>query len=57
LVNVLWGLLNLVIAYLLLVRVHKFDLRNWWHVLPFGLGFALMAVQLAWVFGKLHGGA
>jgi hypothetical protein len=56
LVNVLWGLFNLLIAYLLLVRVHRFDLRNGWHVIPFGLGFALMALQLAWVFGKLHGG-
>jgi hypothetical protein len=56
-VNVLWGLGNLTVAYLLLIRVGKFDLRQWWHVIPFGLGFTLLALQLARVFGKLHGGA
>jgi hypothetical protein len=55
-VNVLWGLANLAAAYLLLVRVGTFDLRRWLHVIPFGLGFVLMAVQLANHFGKFHGG-
>jgi hypothetical protein len=56
-VNVLSGMGNLAVAYLLLVRVGNFDLRRWWHVIPFGLGFALMAVELASHFGKFHGGS
>ena len=55
-VNVLWGLFNLVVAYLLLVRVGRFELRRWGHVIPLGLGFALMAVQLANHFSLFHGG-
>jgi hypothetical protein len=55
-VNVLWGLANFVVAYLLIVRVGHFDLRRWGHVIPFGLGFALMAIQLADHFGHFHGG-
>ena len=55
-VNVLWGLFNLVVAYLLLVRVGRFDLRRGSHVIPFGLGFALMSVQLASHFSRFHGG-
>jgi hypothetical protein len=56
LVNTVWGLVNLVVAYLLVVRVGRFELRRTAHILPLGLGFALMAVQLASHFGKFHGG-
>ncbi len=55
-VNVLWGLFNLAIAYLLLVRVGLFELRRPAHIVPFGVGFSLMALQLASHFGKFHGG-
>ncbi len=55
-VNVLWGLFNLVVAYLLSVRVGRFELRNWAHVIPLGAGFALMAISLAHHFGAFHGG-
>jgi hypothetical protein len=55
-VNVLWGLFNLAVGYLLVVRVGQFDLRRTAHVLALGLGAALMALQLAHHFGKLHGG-
>jgi hypothetical protein len=56
-VNVAWGLFNLAIAYLLLVRVGKFELKRWPHVGAFAAGFALMALMLAHHFGKFHGGA
>jgi hypothetical protein len=55
-VNVLWGLFNLVIGYLLVCRVGSFDLRKTLHVLVFGAGILLMALNLAHYFGKLHGG-
>ena len=37
-VNVVWGLFNLAIAYLLVCRVGSFDLRKTAHVLAFGAG-------------------
>jgi hypothetical protein len=46
-VNVAWGLGNLVIAYLLLARVHAIDLRQWSHVALASAGFVLMAFQIA----------
>jgi len=55
-VNVLWGSFNLVIAYLLLVRVGKFDLHKWVNVLAAGLGALLMALMLAYAFGRFYGG-
>ena len=55
-VNVVWGLFNLVVAYLLIVRVGQFDLRRTIHALTLGLGMALMAIMLANRFGRFHGG-
>jgi len=55
-VNVLWGMLNLVVAYLLVVRVGRFELRRTSHAVVLGLGALLMVLMLAHVFGKLHGG-
>jgi len=55
-VNVLWGSLNLAIAYLLLVRVGKFDLRRTSDVLVAGLGALLLAVMLSYAFGRFYGG-
>jgi hypothetical protein len=55
-VNVLWGVANLVIAYLLVARVGAFDWRQTPHVLAFGLGFALKGLGSAHQFGKFHGG-
>ena len=56
LVNVLWGLANVVIAYLLVAKVRTFELRRWRHVLLTGAGALLMSVMLARAFGKLYGG-
>jgi len=55
-VNVLWGLFNLAVGYLLVVRVGRFDLRRTAHVLALGAGVAFTAVLLARSFAKFHGG-
>lgn len=56
LVNVLWGMSNLAVAYLLVVRAGRFDLRQTRHAAALGLGVLLMAIMLARAFGKFHGG-
>jgi hypothetical protein len=55
-VNVLWGMLNLVVAYVLLVRVGQFDLRKTRHAVALGLGVLVMALMAAHGFGRFHGG-
>jgi hypothetical protein len=55
-VNVLWGLFNLAIAYLLICRIGVFDLRKTRHVLVLGAGMLIMSLMLAHAFGRLHGG-
>ena len=55
-VNVLWGLFNLVAAYLLILRIGTFDLRQTRYLLPFSIGVAGMAVMLARAFGPLNSG-
>lgn len=55
-VNVLWGFANLVIAYVLIVRVGAFDLRAWDQAAALGLGVLLSGVMAARMFGRFHGG-
>ena len=55
-VNVLWGMFNLAVAYGLVVRVGRFDLRRTRHVAVLGLGALLMALMLARHFGEFHEG-
>lgn len=55
-VNVLWGFANFVAAYLLIVRVGRFDLHATDHVVAVGVGVLLMAVMTARLFGRYHGG-
>jgi len=55
-VNVLWGFLNLVVAWLLLAFVGSFDLRAPHHVLVAGLGACVLAVLIARRFGRFNGG-
>lgn len=54
--NVLWGLLNLTVAYALLGRVGHFDHRKWPHLLPAACGFVAASFLLARYFGRFHGG-
>jgi hypothetical protein len=55
-VNVLWGFANLVIAYLLIACVGHFDWHAADHVLAAGVGFLLMSIMAARLFGRFHGG-
>lgn len=55
-VNVLWGLLNLAISYLLVCRVGNFELRKTRHVFPLAAGILIMSIMLARTFGRLYGG-
>ena len=55
-VNVLWGFLNFVIAYLLICRVGDFNLRQTDHVTAAGLGVLLGGILMARTFGRFHGG-
>ena len=55
-VNVLWGMFNLVVAYILVARVGRFELRQTKHVLVLGLAALLTALLLANRFGRFHGG-
>jgi hypothetical protein len=55
-INVLWGMFNLAVAYVLVVRLGRFKLRQTKHAVAIGLGMLLMALMLARAFGKLHGG-
>ena len=54
-VNVLWGLFNLAVAYLLVCRVGSFDLRKAENVLVLGSGILVMSLMLARAFGRFHG--
>ena len=55
-VNVLWGFFNLVVGYVLIVRVGDFALRSTPDVVASGLGVLFCGVMLARVFGRFHGG-
>jgi hypothetical protein len=52
-VNVLWGFLTLVIAYM---RIGSFDLRNNLHVALAGAGMLPLAILMGRHFGQFHGG-
>jgi hypothetical protein len=55
-VNVLWGFFNLIVAYLLVIRVGSFSLHNIIHVATLGTGALVMSVMLAISFGRFHSG-
>jgi hypothetical protein len=55
-VNVLWGLFNLAVGYLLVCRVGSFNLRKTPHVLVLGAGIVITSLMLAYGFGRFHGG-
>jgi hypothetical protein len=54
--NVLWGFFNLAVAYVLIVWVGSFSLREIGHVVAVGAGALAMALMLARAFGRFHGG-
>jgi hypothetical protein len=55
-VNVLWGVLNLAVAYVLICRVGDFNLRSTADAGTTGLGFLLIGLFSARHFGRFHGG-
>jgi hypothetical protein len=52
-VNVLWGLFNLLVGYLLVCRVGTFNLRKTRDVAIAGIGALLMALMLAHAFARV----
>jgi hypothetical protein len=55
-VNVLWGLFNLAVGYVLVCRVGTFELRKTRHVVVLGAGIVAMSLMLARAFGRFYGG-
>jgi hypothetical protein len=55
-VNVLWGLFNLAVAYVLILRVGSFDIHSTAQVAAIGAGMLVMSLMLARAFGRFHGG-
>lgn len=55
-VNVVWGLFNALVAYLLLARVGDFHPRTTSHILALGIGALLISLNHARHFGQFHGG-
>lgn len=55
-VNVVWGMANLVLFYLLVIRVGAFDVRNAAHIGALGLGMLASGLFAARHFGQFHGG-
>lgn len=55
-VNVLWGALNFVVAYLLVCRVGDFHMRQTSAVLALGAGALLMGLLSARAFGRVYAG-
>lgn len=55
-VNVLWAAFNLVVGYVLVLRVGDFHLRNTTDAVALGLGILALSVPLARRFGRFNGG-
>jgi hypothetical protein len=55
-VNVLWGIVNIIIGWLLIYRVGQFNVYSGMNMLTAGLGGLLMSLMLARSFGRFHGG-
>ena len=56
LVNVLWGMVNFVVGYLLITGVAEFDIGLTFDALAFGVGAVSIAVVLSWHFGRVRSG-
>jgi hypothetical protein len=55
-VNVLWGFLNLAVAYVLVCRVGNFNFRSTADIAAFGAGVVLLGIMMARMFGRFNGG-
>ena len=54
-INMIWALLNLVVAWLLLCRIGSFDLRDTGDALAFGV--TLFGTAMSYRVGRINGGA
>ena len=54
--NVVWGVFNLTVGYVLICRVGDFDARATEQILPLGLGILLLGLFSARSFGRFNGG-
>ena len=52
--NVIWGMLNYVIGYLLVKSVGDFSITQTADVASVLLGFAACSIFLSWNFGRVH---
>lgn len=55
-VNVIWGMVNFVIGYLLLFGVGNFRLCLNFDICMVGLGALIIGITLAWHFGRVRRG-
>jgi hypothetical protein len=55
-VNVVWGIFNLAVAYLLILHVGQFSLHAFGHVAAAGAGMLAISISMARHFGQFHGG-
>lgn len=55
-INVVWGFLNLAVAYVLICHVGDLNLRSTAPAATLGLGFLLIGLLNARLFGRFHGG-
>jgi hypothetical protein len=55
-VNVLWSFANFAVAYVLIVLVGHFDVRDVQAMAALGLGALLISLALARRFGRFNGG-
>lgn len=55
-VNVLWGVVNIAIGYVLVWRVGDFDLKDSADATALGVGVLAISLPLARHFGRFHGG-
>jgi hypothetical protein len=55
-VNVIWGFANLVVGYVLVCQVGRFDLRNVADAAPLALGMLALGFGMSRHFGGLNGG-
>jgi len=57
LANTLWGAFNLIIAWVLLCQVVRFDIHSITEFAVAFVGGLLISLFLAWNFGKVYGGS
>ena len=54
LINVTWGMANLILGYILVFGVGNFESGFSWDILVLMVGFICMALILAWHFGRVR---